>query len=105
MPVFRAVEAAVCDFEDVQVHTTKSQVAFRRKRGFAYIWMPGQYVRNATAAVVLSIALGHHDCSSRFKEVVHPTTKHWIHHLEIYDETDFDDQVVNWIREAAQRAG
>ncbi len=105
MLVFREVEAAVRSFEDVQVRITQSQVAFRRKRGFAYLWLPGQYLRNATAEVVLSIALGHHNCSSRFKQVVHPTPKHWIHHLEIHDISDIDDQVVNWIREAARRAG
>ena len=105
MSVFRKVQDAVRGLHDVQVRTSKSQVAFRRKRGFAYLWMPGQYLPNATAEVVLSIALGRHDASSRFKQVVHPTRNHWIHHLEIYDLSDIDDQVVGWIREAAERAG
>ncbi len=103
--VFRKVQASVRGFGDVQVRTTKSQVAFRRKRGFAYLWIPGQYLRNATAEVVLSVALGRPDASSRFKQVVHPTPKHWIHHLEIHDISDIDDEVVGWIREAAERAG
>ena len=105
MLVFREVEAAVRRYADVQVRITKSQVAFRRKRGLAYIWMPGPYLRNASVEVVLSIALGRRDPSSRFKQVVHPTTKQWMHHLEIHDVDDIDDQVVSWIREAAQRAG
>ena len=89
----------------MQVRITKSQVAIRRKHGVAYIWMHGQCLSNATAAVVLSIALGRHNCWSRFKQVVHPTPKRRIHHLETHDESDIDDQVVNWIREAAERTG
>jgi len=87
-----------------EVRIYKSQVAFRRKRGFAYLWMPGQYLRNATAEVVLSIALGRQDESTRFKEVVHPAPAHWIHHLEIRDLSDLDDEVAGWLGEAADRA-
>ena len=101
----RRVQEAVSGFEDVQIRVSKSQLTFRRKRSFAYLWTPGQYLRNATAEVVLTIALGRHDASRRFKQVVHPTTKHWIHHLEIHDIADIDEQVVGWIREAADRAG
>jgi hypothetical protein len=63
------------------VTTSKSQVAFRRRRGFAYVWMPGQYLAKPDSEVVLSIALGRPDPSPRFKEVVQPTPGHWMHHL------------------------
>ena len=105
LSVFHKLQQAMNGFGDVQVRVSKSQLTFRRKRGFAYLWMPGQYLRNATAEVVLSIALGRHDASVRFKQVVHPATKHWIHHLEIHAIGDVDGQVHNWMREAAERAG
>jgi hypothetical protein len=89
----------------VDIRTTKSQVAFRRARGFACLWLPGQYLANPAADVVLSFALGRCDPSPRFKEVVHPSPKHWIHHLEINDADDVDDEVVLWLREAAERSG
>jgi hypothetical protein len=89
----------------VDVRTTQSQVAFRRARGFAYLWLPGQYLAKPAADVVLSFALGRHDPSPRFKEVVHPSPKHWMHHLEIHDPEDVDDEVVGWLREAAERSG
>jgi hypothetical protein len=44
-----------------EVRTTKSQAEFRRKQGFAYLWVPGQYLAKPTADVVLSIALGRRD--------------------------------------------
>jgi hypothetical protein len=89
----------------VDVRTTKSQVAFRRARGFAYLWLPGQYLAKPAADVVLSFALGRRDPSPRFKEVVRPSPKHWMHHLEINDPDGVDDEVVSWLREAFERAG
>ena len=103
--VYEKVRSCLNDVGSLEVRTTKSQIAFRRTRGFAYLWLPGQYLRNPAAEVVLSIALGRHDSSSRFKEVVHPAERHWMHHLELEGPDDIDDEVVAWLREAAERAG
>ncbi|HSJ44107.1 MAG TPA: DUF5655 domain-containing protein [Euzebyales bacterium] len=89
----------------VEVRTTKSQVAFRTRRGFAYVWMPGRYLSNPGAQVVLSIALDRRLGSERFKEVAHPSTRIWQHHLEIHEVTDIDDEVARWLLEAYERAG
>jgi hypothetical protein len=89
----------------VQVRTTKSQVAFRRRHGFAYVWRPGQYLSHPDAAAVLSIALGRQDGSPRWKEIAHPSPRIWMHHLEVHDAADLDDEVAAWLHEAAERAG
>ncbi len=104
LAVFVRVRSVLEQLGPVDIRTTKSQVAFRRTRGFAYLWLPGQYLSKPAADVVLSFALGRHDLSPRFKEVVHPSPKHWMHHLEINDVQDIDDEVVGWLREAADRA-
>lgn len=90
---------------DVTVRATRSQVAFRRARGFAWLWRPAQYLRRSTVPVVLSVALGRQDASPRWKEVVHPSPRHWIHHLEVRDVSEIDDEVAGWLLEAAARAG
>ena len=104
LAVFDSVRTILESLGPVEVRTSKSQVAFRRKRGFAYLWLPGQYLATPAAEVVLSIALGRHDASPRFKEVVHPSPKHWMHHLEISDVRDLDGAVARWLGEAADRA-
>ncbi|HEX5949559.1 MAG TPA: DUF5655 domain-containing protein [Actinomycetota bacterium] len=101
----RSVLAAMPGTRPVEVRTTKSQVAFRRSRGFAFVWRPGQYLRGPASEVVLSIALGRRDTSPRFKEVVHPSPAVWMHHLELESPDDVDDEVVGWLREAADAAG
>ena len=87
------------------VRTTRSQVAFRRARGFAWLWDPGRYLEHAQVQVVLSIALGREDPSPRFKQVAHPSPNHWIHHLEVRDASEVDDEVAAWLQEAWARAG
>ncbi len=105
LAVFDRVRQIVESLGPVDIRTTKSQVSFRRRRGFAYLWLPGQYLARPTAEVVLSVALGRHDPSPRFKEVVHVSPQHWMHHLEINDSHDIDDEVAGWLREAADRSG
>jgi hypothetical protein len=42
--VLQRLQLGLESFGNVQVRTSKSQVAFRRERGFAYLWLPGQYL-------------------------------------------------------------
>jgi hypothetical protein len=88
-----------------EVRVSASQVAFRRRRGFAWLWLPGRYLRDPAAEVVLSVSLGRADPSPRWKEVAHPSRLHWVHHLELRDPAEVDDEVAGWLREAAERAG
>lgn len=94
--------AAAGPFEE---RVGRSQVAFRRRRGFAWLWLPGQYLAHPQADVVLSLGLGREVSSTRFKEVVQPSRGQWMHHLELHAETDLDDEVAGWLREAHARAG
>jgi hypothetical protein len=104
LSVFDRVRAVVTGLGPCEVRTTKSQVAFRPRRGFAYLWVPGNYLRAPTAPVVLSVALGRQDGSPRWKQVAHPSPAHWMHHLELHDAAEVDEEVVGWLREAAARA-
>ena len=103
--VFERVRAATDAAGGCRIRVSPSQVAFRRRRGFAYLWLPGRYLARPTAEVVLTIALGRHDPSPRWKEVAHPARAHWMHHLELHDPADVDEEVARWLREAADRAG
>lgn len=105
MSVYKKVRGYLDELGSFEVRTTKSQIAFRRKRGFAYLWLPGQYLTHPEAEVVLSIALGREVRSERIKEVVHPSSRHWMHHLEVHSPDEVDDEVVDWLREAFERAG
>lgn len=101
--LYTAVEKAAYALGGCSVRVTKSQVAFRRRKGFAYVWRPGQYVKSDVPAV-LSIALPYELASDRFKSVVHPSPKVWMHHLELRHAQQIDDEVRGWLREAYDNA-
>ena len=105
LAVFERIRAALAVQGPVDVRVSRSQVAFRRRRGFAYLWAPGQYLAKPTVEVVLSIALGRADPSPRFKQVLRVAPIHWMHHLELHDLAEIDEEVVGWLLEAAARAG
>jgi hypothetical protein len=104
LAVFERVSEAVAPAGPVTVRVSRSQVAFRRTRGFAFLWLPGMYLRGPGAEVVLSIALGREVASERWKQVVSPSPGSWMHHLEVGSPEDVDDEVAGWLLEAAERS-
>ena len=98
--IFGAVRAAVDAVGPAEVRVTKSQVAFRRKRAFAWAWMPDMYLKGGHAPLVLTVALRRRDASPRWKEVVEPAPGRFTHHLELRSPSDVDAQARRWLREA-----
>jgi hypothetical protein len=39
------------------------------------------------------------------RSVAHPTPGRWMHHLEVRDVTELDDEVAGWLLDAAAAAG
>lgn len=103
LQLYRAVEDAVARIGESGVRVTKSQIAFRRRKGFAYVWRPGQYVTSDVPAV-LSIALPHALMSHRIKSTAHPSRKVWMHHIELRDPSQIDDEMRGWLAEAYEHA-
>lgn len=99
-----AVVSALSEIGEFEERVTKSQVAFRRRRGFAWTWMPGTYLKGELAPLVLTVDLRRLDESPRWKEVVEPRPGIYTHHLELRSPDDVDEQVRAWLREAWERA-
>lgn len=99
LAICNAAREAVSTVGEASMTVTKSQLTFRRRRGFAYVWRPGQYVDSDVPAV-LSIALPREVTSARFKEVAHPSASVWMHHIELHEASELDDQVIGWLAEA-----
>ncbi|MBN2840322.1 MAG: hypothetical protein JXP37_05125 [Coriobacteriia bacterium] len=103
--LFDAVRAHVEDIGDVEIRVTKSQVAFARRIGFAYVWMPGQYLGETDVPLVLTVALRRRDTSPRWKQVIEPTPGRFTHHLELRSSAEVDAEVHDWLAEAWALAG
>lgn len=106
-PEGRAVYDAVCrslaGCAPLSTRVSRSQLAFRAERGFAWLWRPDRYVRSS-CPVVLSLALPEPLMSPRFKEVVEPVPGRWMHHLELAGPDGVDPEVEGWLHAAHDAA-
>lgn len=98
--LFETVRSVIEAFGTTEVRVTKSQVAFRRRKAFAWVWIPGKYLRRKTAPLVLTLGFRHRDASPRWKEIVEPSPGRFTHHLELYSTGDIDDEVRDWLKDA-----
>jgi len=104
-PLYDVVERAVLELGGVEVRPMKSQVAFVRRRGFAWTWMSARYLEGDFPPLVLSVGLDRHDESPRWKQVVEVRPGKFMHHLELRSAEEIDEQVRAWLREAWELAG
>lgn len=102
--LFEALRGAIESIGASDIRVTKSQVAFRRRKAFAWAWIPGRYLGERGAPLVLTLALRHKDTSPRWKEIVEPAPGRFTHHLELWSLSDIDDEVRSWLRAAWSEA-
>lgn len=104
--LYEAVARLIDEIGPAERSVTKSQIAFRRIRPFAWVWIPGQYLRGRqTAPLVLSLVFPQRDPSRRWKEIVEPARGRYMHHLELHSSNDLDAEVRGWLRSAWEQAG
>ncbi len=104
-PLFAAVQRSIESLGPIDLHVTRSQIAFRRRKPFAWVWVPERYLRRKVAPLVLTVGLRRRDASPRWKQIVEPAPGRFTHHLELYAVEDLDDEVRGWLREAWLEAG
>ncbi len=102
--IFEAVLHVLQDLGPLEPRITKSQIAFKHHRDFAWVWMPEKQLHRKAAPLVLSLAFRTRDPSPRWKQIVEPRLGRFMHHLELYAPTDLDDEVRAWIRAAWEEA-
>lgn len=103
--IYEAVYRALLDLGPLEPRITKTQIAFKHTRDFAWVWMPEKHLRRKAAPLVLSLAFTTHDPSPRWKEIVEPRPGRFMHHLELNSPDNVDDEVRAWIRDAWEAAG
>ncbi len=98
--IFEGLRQMIDALGPAEMRVTKSQVAFRRRRAFAWAWMPGMYLRGKPAPLVLTLALPRRDLSPRWKEIVEPRPGRFTHHMELRASMDIDEEIRAWLQEA-----
>jgi hypothetical protein len=104
-PIFEALKDYIELLGTVNLHITKSQIAFYHRKAFAWAWIPSRYLPQAVAPLVLSLSLHRRDQSKRWKEIVEPAAGRFMHHLELFSDDQLDVQLLGWLQEAFILAG
>jgi hypothetical protein len=103
--IFNALLAAIESAGPAQISVGRSQIAFRRRKAFAWAWIPARYLRGRTAPLVLTLSFPARNPSPRWKEIVQPAPDRFTHHLELWSEGDIDQDVIRWLHESWEAAG
>jgi hypothetical protein len=91
--IFDTLRAAIDALGPTEIRVTKSQVAFRRSRAFAWAWVPDRYLRGRHAPLVPTLSFAERDDSDRWKQIVEPAPGRFTHYLELHSVSEIDDQV------------
>lgn len=102
--LFAAVRAEIAALGGVDIRVTKSQVVFRRRGGAPFAWLPNMYLRKGGVPLLLTLELRRRDDSPRWTRVVEAGRGRFTHHFELYAESDLDEEVRAWLREAWEEA-
>lgn len=103
--IFDKVQQVIQSIGPAEIRVSKSQVAFSRRKPFAWVWRPEQYLRYKAAPLVLTLSFRQRDSSPRWKQIVEPAPGRFIHHLELYAPADIDAEVRAWLQIAWEAAG
>lgn len=99
--LFQEVRRFIESLGPVTVEATKTQVSFGAKRKFAWVWLPQIWIRKQPdISITLTIDLDRCVRHDRMRQVVEPYPGRWTHHIVIHQESDFDEDVRGWLREA-----
>ncbi len=98
--IFDALCLAMKAIQPTTLRVSKSQIAFRHRKAFAWVWVPAKYLRREAAPLVLTVGFRFRQPSPRWKEIVEPYPGRFTHHLELFSVADIDDEVVGWLQSA-----
>ena len=100
LSAYRRVQRLLDALGPCDLRVAPTQVGWARRRGFAFLWMPGRWLRTPAAEVVLTISCDHRIDSPRWKEVLEVRPGLFTHHLELSSAEDIDAEVAIWLADA-----
>lgn len=105
LPLYEKLEEQVLtEIPDVEVKVAKTQISFSNKRGFAYVsFNPCRRAKERPAAwITVSFGLGYRKEAERIDVATAPYPGRWTHHVMVGSTAEIDDELMGWIKEAAE---
>ena len=101
LELFHHVEGFIESIGPVSMEVMKTQVSFGTKTKFAWVWLPQMWTkRRRDESITLTFDLGRRIDDPRIAEAVEPRPGRWTHHVVVGKESELDESVRDWLREA-----
>ena len=104
LPLYVKFEKCVEDFvPGVRTKVQKTQISFYNRHMFACISFAGIRKKRdcPDCYIVVTFGLEHRAESPRIDIAAEPYPNRWTHHVLISEQDEIDDELMGWIREAA----
>lgn len=105
LPLYETLEKKILDkIENVQIKVQKTQISFYNRHLFACVsFMRVRPKKDCPDSyIVLTFGLNHKRESPRIDIVSEPYPNRFTHHLLISAPEEIDEELMGWIREAAE---
>ena len=90
---------AVCG--EVTVRVQKTQISFSNKHNFAAVSLPIRRVKGwPEICIIVTFGLEYRVSHPRIAVSTEPYPNRWTHHVIVENETDIDDLLIGWVKEA-----
>ena len=104
LPLYEKLDGQIlAEIPDVKIKVAKTQISFSNKRGFAFVsFNPCRRAKERPAAwMTVSFGLGYRKEANRVDVATEPYPGRWTHHVMVGSTAEIDDELLGWIKEAA----
>lgn len=104
LPIYERLEKAILTWiPDVKIKVSKTQITFAKRYGFAFVsFNPCRKAKERPAVwMTVTFGLGCRKESPRIDVATQPYPGRWTHHVMVGSEEEIDEELLDWIKEAA----
>ena len=105
LPLYEKLEGLILEqIRNVTITVSKTQISFSNKRGFAFVsFAPVRKAKDRPKTyITVTFGLSYQKLSSRIDAAAKPYPNRWTHHVMVSRLEEIDDELMSWIREAAE---
>lgn len=105
LPLYAELERRIlAEYPDTRIKVQKTQISFYNRHLFACVSFAKvrKKADRPDSYIVVTFDLEHRVDSPRIDIATEPYPNRWTHHVLISDLSEIDDELMGWIREAAE---
>ena len=105
LPLYERLEGLILEqIPDVKIKVSKTQISFSNKRNFAFVsFNPCRKTKERPNVwITVTFGLSYRKDSPRIDVATEPYPNRWTHHIMVGSEEEIDDELMSWLREAAE---